>query len=157
MEICLYLFISNTLSIYSFVKLSLLSIFFSFLFGLFLHQQALAQDHTIDGVPYETAIQNLPNHYDKSIIPPIPINLDDILQRIRYPKVCKKNRVEGKVIIRMIINTEGVPVNHVVKKAAHPAIADECIKVIFQLRYKPAIRFGKNASCWTSVPFDFKL
>jgi periplasmic protein TonB len=129
----------------------------SCLFGLFLHQQALAQDHTIDGVPYETAIQNLPNHFDKEIISAKPLNLDEVKRNLRYPKVCKQSRIEGKVMIRMLINKEGIPVNHVVKMAAHPALAEECIRVLYNLRFDPATRNGQIVSSWESIPFDFKL
>jgi TonB family protein len=139
------------------MKILLHHFLISCLFGLFLHLQGFAQVDTINGVPFETAIQEMPNEFVEYMQEPQPLNMKEISKLINYPSECSEADIEGKVMLRVLVDLEGVPVKHIVKRSPHQGLTDEAIRVLYLMRFKPAIRFGRNASCWTSIPFDFKL
>jgi periplasmic protein TonB len=88
---------------------------------------------------------------------PQPVNLDDIKRNLKYPEVAKQAQIQGKVMVRILVNKEGVPIKHVVKRSPHDLLTKSCVDEIYKLRFKPAINAGKPVVCWVSIPFDFKL
>jgi protein TonB len=88
---------------------------------------------------------------------PAPVNLDDIKKKLDYPAMCKEAGIQGKVFIRILVNKEGIPEKHIVQKTPHPLLAEECLKHLYNLRFKPGIQAGKPIKVWVSIPFDFKL
>jgi periplasmic protein TonB len=88
---------------------------------------------------------------------PQPVNLDDIKRNLKYPEVAKQASIEGKVLMRILVNKEGTPVKHVVKKSPHELLTKACVDEIYKLRFKPAISSGKPVVCWIAIPFEFKL
>ncbi|MCS6905649.1 MAG: TonB family protein [Bacteroidia bacterium] len=98
-----------------------------------------------------------PNAFIQVEQQPAPVNLDDIKRKIEYPAMCKEAGIQGKVFIRILVNKEGIPEKHIVQKTPHPLLAEECLKHIYNLRFKPGIQAGKPIKVWVSIPFDFKL
>ena len=88
---------------------------------------------------------------------PKPANLDEIKKMITYPEMLKEAQIQGKVFVKILVDKEGKPVKHVVKKSPHPLMTQEIESKIYKLKFTPAINAGKPVQFWVSIPFDFKL
>lgn len=88
---------------------------------------------------------------------PEPINLNDLIQMIGYPPEAKASKIQGKVIIRVQIDTKGNYVKHIVIKNPHPFLTQAVESKIAFLKFEPGIQHGKPIKVWVTIPFDFKL
>ncbi|MEL6699823.1 MAG: TonB family protein [Bacteroidota bacterium] len=84
---------------------------------------------------------------------PEPLNLNKVRKAIRYPYIARKKRIEGVVIIAILVDRDGNPVNARVIREAHPVLAKAVTEQIFSLRFDPAERGGEPIGAWTSIPF----
>lgn len=81
----------------------------------------------------------------------VPLNLDSVKQLIRRPQAC----VEGKVIVRLMIDENGKYVKHLVLKTPHPMCTEAVEPVLHHLRFTPALMDGQAVKCWVTIPFKF--
>ncbi len=73
-----------------------------------------------------------------------------------YPKEAKKNHIQGDVLVRMKIDTEGIPVD-VTAIHGDPLLADAAVTAIKQWRYKPYLLDGKAVMVETTATVKFHL
>lgn len=88
---------------------------------------------------------------------PAPVNLDVIKKNIGYPNQAKELGIQGKVIIRILVNKEGKPTKHVVVRSPHSLLTDAVVNQLYNLQFTPGIQAGKPISVWVNIPFDFRL
>lgn len=88
---------------------------------------------------------------------PVPVNLNDIKKNIGYPANAKAAGIEGKVVIRVLVGSDGRYKKHVVIKKPHALLVAPCVKEVKKLQFTPAIQAGKPVQCWVNIPFKFKL
>lgn len=88
---------------------------------------------------------------------PIPLNLDEIKQQIGYPKRAKEQEIEGKVILRILLDRQGRYNRHSLLSDPHSLLSQAVSSQITQLRCTPGIQNGKPVWCWITLPFDFRL
>jgi len=81
-----------------------------------------------------------------------------IAENTKYPEAAKTEKIQGKVIIRFIVNTEGNTEGISVLKGVHPLLDAEAIRVVSMLSgFKPGIQGGKAVPVWYMVPINFTL
>jgi TonB family protein len=81
-----------------------------------------------------------------------------IKDNIRYPEVAKTEKVEGRVILRFVINTEGKVEAISVLKSVHPLLDAEAVRVISLMTdWNPGMQGGKPVNVWYSLPVTFNL
>jgi TonB family protein len=88
---------------------------------------------------------------------PQPLNLESVHRKIKYPKRCKDKNIQGKVIIRILVDKTGKPVKHEVLDSPHDLLTKACTDVIYDLQFSPAINKGEPVVCWVRMPFNFTL
>lgn len=88
---------------------------------------------------------------------PAPVNLDVIKKNIGYPNQAKELGIQGKVIIRVLVNKEGKPTKHVVIRSPHSLLTDAVVSQLYNLQFTPGIQAGKPVPVWVNIPFDFRL
>ncbi len=88
---------------------------------------------------------------------PQAVNMEDLKKLIGYPPMAKEAGIEGKVVLRVLIDKYGHYVKHVTLKEAHPILNNAVASKIDQLRMTPGIQGGKPIKVWVTLPFDFKL
>ncbi|MBK9449733.1 MAG: TonB family protein [Bacteroidetes bacterium] len=88
---------------------------------------------------------------------PEPINMNELTRMIGYPPDAKASEIQGKVIIRVQIDTKGNYVKHIIIKNPHPILTQAVESKIAFLKFKPGIQYGKPIKVWVTIPFDFKL
>ena len=88
---------------------------------------------------------------------PQAVNMDDLKKMIGYPPMAKEAGIEGKVVVRVLIDKYGHYVKHITLKEAHPILNNAVASKIDQLRMTPGIQGGRPIKVWVTLPFDFKL
>jgi TonB family protein len=75
-----------------------------------------------------------------------------------YPEAAKANKVEGKVIIRFVVNTDGNTEGISILKGVDPLLDAEAVRVIGMLSgFKPGMQNGKAVNVWYMAPVNFSL
>ncbi|BDQ35876.1 hypothetical protein SYK_02360 [Pseudodesulfovibrio nedwellii] len=89
--------------------------------------------------------------------------VDDTPQVMRsvppdYPYVAKRNRVEGEVVVRMLVTAEGVPQNLTIHSSTPAGVFDEsALRAAKRWRFKPGRYKGQSVDTWVLLPFVFEL
>ena len=81
-----------------------------------------------------------------------------LAENTQYPEAAKADTIQGKVIVRFIVNTEGNTEGITVLKGVHPLLDAEAIRVVKLLSgFKPGMQGGKAVNVWYMVPINFTL
>jgi TonB family protein len=81
-----------------------------------------------------------------------------IAENTQYPDSAKAQKIEGKVIVRFIVNTEGDTEGMSILKGVHPLLDAEAVRVVGMLSgFKPGMQGGKAVPVWYMVPINFAL
>jgi TonB family protein len=79
-------------------------------------------------------------------------------EHINYPAEAKANGLEGKVIVKFIIDEEGNLKSPVVLRSPGQSLSDEAIRVLLTMpRWKPGKLDGKSVPVYFTIPINFKL
>lgn len=78
---------------------------------------------------------------------------------IRYPSLARENSLEGKVIVKFYIDTDGtVRDPQVLKDGVGGGCGDEAVRVIKSMpKWSPGSQRGKNVKVYYTLPVTFKL
>lgn len=112
-----------------------------------------------DGEPVEVVVETDPDPNAFVIVEeePRPVNMDDIKKLIGYPAMAKEAEIEGKVIVRVLVDKTGRYKKHVVLKDPHPILTKAVEKKLNVIQFTPGIQGGQPIKVWVTIPFDFKL
>ncbi len=81
-----------------------------------------------------------------------------VRKNIRYTEEARSNRVQGRTIVRFLINTEGRTGDFSVLKETDPFMDAEAVRVISLLpEFKPGSSGGKPVNVWCFAPVMFTL
>lgn len=81
-----------------------------------------------------------------------------IAKNTTYPANAKENGIQGKVIARFCVNTDGSISKVTVIKGASPELDNEAIRVVKTLpAFQPGKQSGKPVPVWYLVPINFTL
>jgi TonB family protein len=98
-----------------------------------------------------------PNAFRKVDQQPKVLNIDEVKDEIEYPSEAKKKKIEGRVILKVLVDEEGRPIKHVMLKSPHPMLTRAAVEGLYLLRFSPAIKDGEAIKFWVVVPFDFVI
>ena len=77
---------------------------------------------------------------------------------IKYPALCKKEGIQGRVIVQFVVNKDGSICDAKVVKSAHPQLDAEALRVISSMpRWIPGKQKGKNVRVRYTLPVHFRL
>jgi TonB family protein len=81
-----------------------------------------------------------------------------IAENTKYPEAAKAEKIQGKVIIRFVVNTAGDTEGISVLKGVHPLLDAEAVRVVSLLSgFKPGKQGGVAVPVWYMVPINFAL
>jgi len=84
--------------------------------------------------------------------------LNFIKTNTNYPETAKAEKIEGRVIIRFIVNKNGNAEEPVILKGIHPLLDAEAIRVVKMLKgFTPGYQGDKPVSVYYMVPISFTL
>lgn len=88
---------------------------------------------------------------------PKPLNLQKIVNKMGYPEEARKQKIEGQVIVRVMLDKEGNYQKHVIVRRAHPLLVQAVEEHISMIKFSPAIQDNKPVQFWMNIPFNFRL
>ena len=81
-----------------------------------------------------------------------------LTKNLRYPHYAKSLRIEGKVVVSFIINTDGTTSDPLIVQSAHAYLDEEAMRVVRAMpRWKPGENHGKPCRTLFAIPVVFKL
>ena len=119
-------------------------------------------------VSYATA-QEEDNNYEESICigtfigksPEFPGGTDSLYKflesNLKYPEDAKKDSIQGRVICRFTIDTDGSITDIQVLRSVHPSLDAEAVRVISAMpKWTPADSTRKVQETTTHIPVNFR-
>lgn len=88
---------------------------------------------------------------------PILLNSDEVWKAIGYPEEAGKMEIEGKVILRLLIDNDGSYVRHIVIRDPHPVLTGPVEAQIPKMRFSPAMQEGVPVPAWLTIPWNIRL
>lgn len=81
-----------------------------------------------------------------------------ITKNLRYPEEAKAKGIQGRVTVRVVVNTEGKVTNAEVLRSVDPALDAEALRVASSLPdWKPGMKDGKPVNVRFIFPVNFSL
>ncbi len=81
------------------------------------------------------------------------------IQRVQptYPEEARKNRVQGRVVVRAVIDEKGVVTKVEAVESSDPMLTESALDAVKKWTYKPATKKGKPVKVILTVTVSFKL
>jgi protein TonB len=89
--------------------------------------------------------------------------VDEVPQVLRsippeYPYGAKRNRVEGEVVVRMLVTSKGVPTNLSIESATPANVFEKAaLSAAKRWKFRPGRYKGQAVDTWVLLPFNFEL
>lgn len=115
-----------------------------------------AIEHVL-GIPEDTTIYNV-----VKVMPSYPGDITEcymfVARQMHYPKETEEKGIEGRVLIRFVVEKDGRLTNFEVIETPNPLLSDEALRVLKQMpKWIPAKNKGKDVRCRYSMPILFRL
>lgn len=89
---------------------------------------------------------------------PLPVGgIEDIAKRMKYPEEAKKQAIEGKVLVKLLVDEFGNPQKSSIVKSVHPLLDAEARDVLMKTKFTPGKKEGKAIKVQIIVPISFRL
>lgn len=115
-------------------------------------------DGSVSGKCYNTAGEEMKfTPYEQ--MPQFNGNVHEYLAKnIRYPKVCKQNNIQGRVVVNFMVNEEGQVTDAKVVSSAHELLDKEALRLVNDMpAWKPGKEDDVAVKVYYSIPIQFKL
>ena len=84
--------------------------------------------------------------------------LEYLRSNIKYPKECRDNNIQGRVLVSMIVGKDGKITNPEIVQGVDPALDAEAIKVVAAMpEWKPGTQNGEKVRVQYTIPINFRL
>lgn len=95
-------------------------------------------------------------------MPEFPGGTEALLEYLRanfkYPERCKQEKIQGRVLVTFVVNTDGSVCDPEVVKSVDPELDAEALRVISAMpAWKPGKQKGKEVRVKYTVPVNFRL
>jgi TonB family protein len=81
-----------------------------------------------------------------------------ISDNVVYPKTAKEKNIQGNVIVRFIVGSDGIVRDAEVFKKVNPDLDAEALRVVNLMpKWQPGLMKGKPVNVYFNLPFMFKL
>jgi TonB family protein len=85
------------------------------------------------------------------------IDLEKLHKSIVYPSSARTKKIEGVVILNVLVDEEGTPVKCEVVRTENSVLNQAAIDAVMKSKFKPALINNEAVSCWIDIPVEFKL
>lgn len=75
----------------------------------------------------------------------------------QYPPIAYSNKIEGQVVVAILVNTDGRVLDTKVVKSSNEIFNEEALAAVKQWSFKPAIYEKKPIKFWYNAPIIFRL
>jgi periplasmic protein TonB len=75
-----------------------------------------------------------------------------------YPRQSRRHGEQGRVVVRVFINEDGVPSAVVLHQSSgYPRLDEAAVTAVQSARFKPCVENGRPVAGWALVPADFNF
>ncbi len=74
-----------------------------------------------------------------------------------YPELAKRAGVEGKVYVKILVDTSGIPLKAVVIKSSDKIFNQVSIDAVMKFKFSSALKDNKPVAVWVVIPFKYTL
>ncbi|MCU0427337.1 MAG: TonB family protein [Candidatus Kapabacteria bacterium] len=85
------------------------------------------------------------------------LDIKDLQSRVEYPEVARRANIQGKVLVRVLVGKNGVPMKTVVEASDSDLLDPAATKAIMKSVFTPALQNGHPVTCWVSIPVIFVI
>ena len=79
-------------------------------------------------------------------------------KNLRYPQICKEQRVQGRVILQFVVNADSTITDVNVVKPVNPHLDKEAVRVVKAMpKWKPGMQRGEPVRVRFTLPVTFRL
>lgn len=97
-----------------------------------------------------------------NVLPEYPGGLNGLMsflsQNLIYPDKAIEENIQGKVVVKFVVDTKGYATNPEIITPVHPLLDAEAIRVVCLLKgFTPGQKNGKSVNTWYTLPINFKF
>ena len=81
--------------------------------------------------------------------------LNALRKAVRSPRKARKQRIEGRVVVRFIVDTDGRVRETSVPEPLHPLLDEAALKAVWSMESVPAQKDGERVTVQLRVPIGF--
>jgi len=74
-----------------------------------------------------------------------------------YPEIARASQLEGTVLVKVQVGTDGSVLQAVVIRSVHPTLDREAVKAARRCKFKPGKQRDIPVKAWMAIPFAFSL
>lgn len=112
----------------------------------FAHLQAQTQQEPIPDPDEYVEVEREPT-----------VDLKKLGDNTVYPEIARRAGIEGNVILRVLVGTDGIPKRCNVLLSQSALLDTAAIAAVMQATFTPAMQKGKPIMAWTTIPIIFRL
>lgn len=107
----------------------------------------------------DTAANNSGDGLDWEEVPDIlpQVDMQQLQNSIVYPELALRRELEGKVVVSVLIDTEGRVTGSSIVQSTHAVFNDAALKAVYKSSFTPAFRNGKPVSFRLFIPVTFQM
>jgi protein TonB len=107
-------------------------------------------------LPTQTSVASMASQQDAGQLNAIPTQIYS--PQPEYPAEALQRRLEGRVVLRVKIDTGGrVAATSVLRSSGHPILDEAASQAVLRWRFDPPMRFGVAISTEVAVPVRFRI
>lgn len=86
------------------------------------------------------------------------VDLAKLQRSIKYPELARRAGIEGKVIVRVLVDDKGKVRRQMIEYTDHEMLNEAAMEAISNYGlFTPAIQNNQPIMCWVSIPIQFRL
>lgn len=90
-------------------------------------------------------------------MPEIEGGVARLYEVLAYPEMARLAKVEGRVVVEVVVGPEGRPSDPTILRSANPMLDQAAIEAVMKLTFKPGKQRGKAVRVRFSIPIRFEL
>lgn len=90
-------------------------------------------------------------------MPELKGGMDAIYEHLKYPEIARQAGIEGRVVVRFIINEEGQVINPEVVRGIGGGCDEAAVRAVQQVEFTPGRQRGRAVRVRYSLPIVFRL
>lgn len=90
-------------------------------------------------------------------MPEIIGGMQRLYSLLEYPEIARQAGLEGQVVVRVVVGTDGRPSQPEVVRSAGEVLDQAAVAAVMQLRFKPGRQRGRPVRVRMALPIRFKL
>lgn len=91
------------------------------------------------------------------VMPEIIGGMRGLMEQVVYPDAERRARRQGRVVVRVVVGTDGLPTDLAVVESAGPGLDAAAIEAVRAARFTPGLVGGEPVPVVMSIPIIFRL